>query len=334
MNQHAVIAVDAFTDAQMARIVDVLCGWATWERIPEEPPAELFVEKLARADVVVGWPEAQWLVKPSVKLLLLPSAGFDAYLGFGLGTKPGFRLCNGRGVYGIGVAEHAIALMMCLCRNLQLHVRDQTRRAFVRQPAYGEITSTTACVIGVGNIGAEIVRKCTGLGMKVIGVDRSGTAVRPLLTHLYAPDNLREAVRGADHVFCAAPGGSATRHLIDRDVFDAMPRGAYFYNVSRGSLVDERALVESLCRGHLAGAGLDVFEHEPLAQDSLLWAMENVVITPHCAGFAARWHDRLCDLVIDHLACYNSGKPLRNEVRLDTVSGTSRDASQVLEAQT
>ena len=134
----------------------------------------------------------------------------------------------------------------------------------------------------------------------------------PTVSEVFGPEDLGTAVAGADHVVAALPGGAATRGLISREVISAMKPGAYFCNVGRGASVDEAALIERLQDGSLAGAGLDVFATEPLPDDSPLWSMENVIVTPHMAGYTWDCADELCEVFSANLARYGADEPLRN----------------------
>lgn len=152
--------------------------------------------------------------------------------------------------------------------------------------------------------------------MRVLGVRKRAGQAHAVAERVYAAHELTEAVAAADHVAGMLPGGPDTLHLFNPDVFAAMKQGACFYSASRGSVTDEAALIEALQRGHLGGAGLDVVEREPLSPESPLWAMQNVILTPHCAGLSAKLNDRLCDLFIENLRRLKAGEPLLNVVNL------------------
>jgi len=319
MEPHILIAIDFLQDQHLQAIADAVNGWATWERIAEGTPAAVYQEKVAQSEIVVGWPEPQWLLTSSVRLFQCGSAGPDKYLGKGLDKKPNFTLCSARGVMSVAVAEHAITLMFALARQIPRHLRDREIGHFQRLPvtAYRELTGSTVCVVGLGGIGTEVARRCVGLGMQVIGVRQDVRTQHELVRQSFALNRLKQAVARADHVVVVVPGGRTTAHLINDDVLGAMKPGAWLYNLSRGSVVDERALIERLRSGHLAGAGLDVFAHEPLPADSPLWSMDNVLITPHCAGLSANISDRMCRLIVTNLINYRDGRPLLNVVPLD-----------------
>lgn len=317
MTPHVLVAVDAFAEPHLREIADAIMGWAAWKRVAEDALEPVYREALSHAEVVVGWPRAEWLLPSPTRFLQLGSAGYDAYLMHGLGRKTGFTLCTARGTMSVPVAEHCIALMLALGRRLPQHARDMAVARWQRQPTYNEVTGATVCVVGLGDIGTEVGRRCAGLGMRVVGVRRDANRPDDVAERVYPASALREAVATAEHVVLTLPGGPETAGLIDAGVLNAMKPGAYLYNVSRGSVVDEAALIALLRSGHLAGAGLDVFAEEPLPADNPLWGMDNVLITPHAGGQSVRFADRLCQRFVANLALYRAGEPLVNAVPLD-----------------
>lgn len=317
MKPHVLVAIDALEEEHVQAIRHTLESWATCERIGQEESVAVYGEKLLAADIVLGWPEPEFLLNSRVQLLLLPSAGFEDYLQKGLERKPNFALCNARGVYSIGIAEHCIALMLAFCRRLPLHVNDMKTKTWRRESdTYGELAQSSACVVGLGDVGTAIAQRCAALGMEVVGVRKNPSETSGTMMKVYPADALREAVAEADHVISSLPGGRATFHLFNRDLFQSMKKGAFFYNFARGSVVNQDDLIEALQSRHLRGAGLDVFDEEPLPSNSALWDLDNVIVTPHVGGFAARYVDRLCDLLIKNLALYRAGQPLLNRIDL------------------
>lgn len=312
------LAVDAFS-AEDERVIGAALGTGgTLGRVAQGCPDPEYAAALAEADVVVGWPKPELLLSSPVRLHQLPSVGYDAYLGKGLETKPGFALCNGRGTMSVAVAEHCLALMFALTRNVAAHARDATARRWERRAehSYTELFDSAVCVFGLGSIGTEIARRCAALGMRVSGVRRSSAQGHEIASPVYALAEARRAVRGADHVVLALPLGEGTAGLVDAALLDAMKPGVRVYNAGRGGLLDEAALVERLRSGHVAGAGLDVFAEEPLPRSSPLWDLENVVITPHAAGQSGATAHRLAELTSDNLLRLRNGKPLCNIVPL------------------
>lgn len=271
---------------------------------------------MASADIMAGWPDPGLLAAGSLGLLLLPSAGYEEYLTPELAAKQGLVVCNAGGAYSEGVAEHCVAMMLALVRRLPEYITAMPRRSWDHQHLHDRLSGSTVCVIGLGTLGSAIARRCAALGMRVVGVRRHPDRTCPNVSEVFGPEALAAAVAGADHVVGALPGGAATRGLISREVLAAMKPGAYFCNVGRGPSVDEEALVERLAGGSLAGAGLDVFATEPLPDDSPLWSMENVIVTPHMAGYTWDYPDELCKVFAANLAAYVAGEPPPNVIDL------------------
>ncbi len=310
------IAVDAFGDDHVRALCDAAGDGAVCDRLGQDASADEYRRAMAGAEVMVGWPEPGLLAASPLRLLLLPSAGYEEYLIPELATKDPLVVCNAGGAYSEGVAEHCVAMMLALVRRLPEYLAAMPQRSWAHLHRHRRLSGSTVCVIGLGTLGSAIARRCAALGMRVVGVRRHPERLSPNVSEVFGPEALAAAVAGADHVVGALPGGAATRGLISREVLAAMKPGAYFYNVGRGPSVDEDALVERLAGGSLAGAGLDVFATEPLPDDSPLWSMENVIVTPHMAGYTWDYPDELCKVFAANLAAYVAGEPPPNVIDL------------------
>ncbi|MFB6270172.1 MAG: NAD(P)-dependent oxidoreductase [Halobacterium sp.] len=216
----------------------------------------------------------------------------DAY------EERGITLTNSTGIAGDLVAESALGLMLSLAKGFH-RFRDRQQDADWRRLPWDrpfELGAQSVCVVGLGAIGASVATRASVLGMDVWGVD-----VRPVsaldLGHVYDVNRIRDAVADARFVVLTTPLSESTRGLVDETVFEAMREDAYLVNVSRGEIVDQDALVAALQTDEIAGAALDVFETEPLPEDSPLWAMENVVVTPHAAAQSDNYGEKVADLV-------------------------------------
>jgi D-2-hydroxyacid dehydrogenase (NADP+) len=308
------IAVDHFSEGHIRRIEQVVADWAEVECIPQSASPAFYRERLSTKEIVIGWPSPGWLIGSNVQLLQIGSSGWDAYQHQGL-EESGIMLCTGRGVFTAGVAEHCIAMMLALVRRLPVHVHDKQDRVFRRAHPYGEALGSTACVVGFGDIGMEVAKRCKGLGMKVVAVVRDTERVYLHADAVHHIEFLKEAVAVADHVFLTATGGEENRNLFSSEILQCLRRDAYFYNVSRGTNVDEIALAELLASGRIAGAGIDVAAVEPLPPTSPLWSLgDNVLITGHSAGFSSGFPERFCELVTRNLTNFHNKHPLHNRV--------------------
>ena len=311
--QRILVAINFFNDEHMRRICATADGWAHVERIDHEVELSTYTDALKRCDIVVGWPPADGLVDANLRLVQLCSAGYDPYLGRGLEKKQDCVVCNARGVFSVPAAEQTLAMMFALTRRLNLHIRDQAQHLWKRAPDYRIVDGDTMCVIGLGSIGRAIAERCAGVGMNVVGVTRTGEeAAEPPLSRIVAFDKLAEVLPSAGHVALSVPANSQTIGLFDEAMFRRMKPGSCFYNVARGSLMVEADLINVLNDGHLWGAGLDVFDTEPLPADHPLWGFFNVVVTPHISGPSTP--REIGPIFNDNLRRYAANRPLRHLV--------------------
>ena len=286
-------------------------GWATVDFISEQPGN--WPELLRDAEIVFGWPPPDAVEQSNLRFIQLPSSGFEPYMTEALKSKPAFRLANARGVTADAVAEHCIGMMFALIRQLPMHVRQQEQHFWKRADHYELLTGKSIAIVGLGAIGSALASRCSALGMRVIGIQRRLEAPE-CISELYRLDDLCEGLRNAQHVALTIAAPPQEAPLFGTDAFHAMPPGSYFYNLSRASLVSEDALKFALHEGHLRGAGLDVFEREPLPTCSDLWDFENVLITPHVGGRFDKEIDNLAGLFVHNLRQYRDGGSLKNVV--------------------
>ena len=264
------------------------------------------------ADVIVGWPPAELLSrKVKVRLVQLPSAGYEDYLD---SRASEIVICNAAGVSSPAVAEHCLALMLALARRLPEHLADTRVRRWRRLEPYRELTGSTVCIVGLGDIGREVARRCKLFGMTVIAVTGSRRAVTGCVDRTHTLDELNVALSKADFVIVALPGGHATRGLVDANAIGSIKTGAYLVNIGRGTTLDQQALIESLRSERLSGAGIDVWDPEPPEESSPLWELHNVIVTSHSAGLSSKIQGRFATLVVDNLTRLERGSPLRNQV--------------------
>ncbi|WP_251329294.1 D-2-hydroxyacid dehydrogenase [Haloplanus pelagicus] len=227
----------------------------------------------------------------------------------------GVPLTNSTGIHGTTVGEMAVGYMVSLARMLHVY-RDHQNENHWFEPEYERpftVENERLCVVGLGTLGQGIAARADALGMEVVGVRRADESV-PGVSELYQPDDLHEAIADARFVAIAVPHTPETEDLFSTPEFDGMRDDAYLINVARGPIVDEDALIGALDSGTIAGAGLDVFETEPLPEDNPLWDFEEVVISPHRGSATNRYHLDIADLVMEIFGQYQAGEPLRNRV--------------------
>jgi phosphoglycerate dehydrogenase-like enzyme len=233
-------------------------------------------------------------------------------------------MTNSRGNSADTIAEHVLAITLAVFRKLQLAVQSQAEQTWAQDATLAgqplrTIAGATVLVVGLGSIGLATARRMSALGARVIGIRRQAWLPKPeFVDRLAPPEALRSLLPAADVVVLAAPETSQTRHSIGARELAAMRRDAVLVNVSRGTLVDEGALIAALSAPAAArtigAAALDVFDREPLAPDSPLWRLPNVLITPHVAGFRPDHWDAVTRLFAENLRRFESGQPLANVV--------------------
>ncbi len=269
-------------------------------------------EELPRAQIIVGWPAKADLDRATgLRWLQLPSAGADGYAGKMPG---GVILTNARGVFGVPIAEHVLAMMFALAIRLPEMVRSQEQKRWHRPENRRELLGATCMIIGLGDIGSEVAKRARAMGMHVIGVKRTVSAMPSYVDELATLGALDSLLPRADHVVLALPGTVHTRYIISAERIGLMMPGACVYNVGRGSAIDQQAMIEALLAGRLGGAGLDVFDPEPLPADSPLWAMPNVIVTPHVSGHSPYHARRFGELMERNFRHLIAGEALVNQV--------------------
>lgn len=212
---------------------------------------------------------------------------------------------SARGAHTPAVAEHALALTLALLRGIGPAVRGAPERRW-RGVSSTEIAGLTIAVLGIGSIGEEYARKVVALGARVVGVKQNLESYAGCADIVTGPDRLDHVLSQADVAVSFLPGSPSTRGLMGRGQFAAL--GGWFVNVGRGDTVDQDALVEALLSGGLEGAALDVTDPEPLSDDSPLWDMEGVIITPHMAWMTPHLTPRLVDVIHRNLDARRDGR--------------------------
>jgi len=316
MKDRILIAVDDLDRHALQKIKAAVSGWATVESIAQQTGEIEYRAALRGCTACIGWPDAAWLPESGVRLLQTGSSGWESYRDRGLERIEGFSLCTAKGIYTIGVAEHAIAMMFSLVRRIPVHVHDKDRKQFRRHLPYApEIAGSVACVIGLGDIGTAVARLCRGLDMSVIAVTRRPVATNRNIDRVFPLSAIAEALGLADHIFLCLPGTPENAVLIGRPQLECCKKSAFLYNISRGSVLDETSLHALIRDGALAGAGLDVTTVEPLPLDSPLWQLgDHVLITGHSAGLSQGHASRFLQLVIRNLKNFHEQRPLINKV--------------------
>jgi phosphoglycerate dehydrogenase-like enzyme len=229
---------------------------------------------------------------------------------------------NTRGAHAATIAEHFFGMLLGLTRQLPALYLAQHQKTWVKWSDWSNQVGTlpisiqglTLGIVGLGNIGRAIAVRAAAFQMEVIAVDKFATPRPDYVAALWHIEALPELLQNSDIVVVTVPGTPETNHLIGYEQLSLMKPTAYFSMVSRGGIVDEAALATMLKAGRLAGAALDVFEHEPLADTSPLWDAPNLILTPHVAGKSAVTTAAATDIFVQNIGNYIAGTPLTNIV--------------------
>lgn len=261
---------------------------------------------------------------PALRWLQLRSAGVD-HLAADPPWRKGIATTNARGVFSVPIAEYVTGMLLRVRQPAEWG-RDQAAHHWPDDvPLISILRGTTAVVVGYGSIGREIARQLTALGVRIVAVkarpeQRHDDAYRvpgtgdpdgTIPERIVGLEGLAEAAREADTLIVTVPLTASSRGLVGAHVLAALPPTAWVVNTSRGALIDEPALLDSLRGGRIAGAVLDVFADEPLPADSPWWDTPNVIVTPHASGVTLRYFDAL---VLENVRRYLAGEPLLNRV--------------------
>ncbi len=226
-----------------------------------------------------------------------------------------FVLTNASGVHAVPISEHIMAFLLSFARGFKRAQRAQDDRNWQPSEALFELAGKTMLLAGVGAIGARTAELARAFGMRVVGVRRDPAAsVVAGVEAMYGPGDLTGLLPQADVVVLTVPLTQETQAMIGERELRAMKESAYIINIGRGGTIDEKALVKALQEGWIAGAGLDVFETEPLPETSPFWTMDNVLITAHYSGSTPHYNERALEIFVDNLERYRTRQPLRNVV--------------------
>jgi phosphoglycerate dehydrogenase-like enzyme len=302
---------------------------ASLQPIAGDIPVKLYISKageaapeyLKNAEVVLGSCSGALLEQlPELIWFQNFSSGSEACTATGGIKDADFILTNAQRLSSPAIAEHAIAMMMSLGRDLPLYQRNQLESKWQRSPsgaANREISGQTMLVLGLGGIGNEVAKRAHGLGMRVIATRNSSRTGPDYVAQVGLASEMNELAKQADVVVNALPFTASTENIVDEAFFTAMKKGSVYISVGRGKTTDQEALMRALNSKHLAAAGLDVTDPEPLPKDHPLWTTENVIITPHSAGASMAGIQRGFILYQENLRRYLQGEKLLNVVNIE-----------------
>ncbi len=268
---------------------------------------------VAEAEVILcGYPpKIDWSGAVNLKLLHFMGAGIDS-LWPAQGLPESVVIANCRGMHAMEMRDHTLGMILAFERQ-HLRLMEAQRRKHWETFEIGTVAGKTVGLIGVGEVGRPIAAACKALGMRVLGVV---THSRPIahVDEVYGAEELHHVLRHSDYCVVTVPLTKRTRLMLDIRALACLRPHAVLIGISRGGIVDERALAAALKVGRLRGAALDVFEEEPLPKDSVLWDTPNLVITPHVAGYMPGYVERAVGIFLKNIARYERGEGVATEV--------------------
>ena len=282
-----IINEDTFTELQVPFDADVLCCYNPFERVD--------INKFTK-----------------LKLILLSSIGIDFIPKDDI-IKNSIILTNNRGGYSIPMGEWIVMNLLMLSKKSTTFWDNKKQKKWKLDTKLTELYGKTVTFLGTGTISTEAAKRLQGFGMNVVGVNTKGT-ISQYFDKAYSLDEVKTAISMADYLVMVLPFTEKTHHFLDQEKLGWMKDSARLINVSRGNVIDERAMTKALKDKAIAGAALDVFEEEPLSVDSELWDMDNVYISPHNSWISERRDARRFDLIYENLKAYIEDKPLKNVV--------------------
>lgn len=291
--------------------LEVIAAYSTEDALEALPDADLFVVN------PTSWDDAFVDALDSVEWIQATSAGYSAFPLSEFEERE-IAFTNAGGNYGPPVGDHAMALLLGLAREIHTSTLCQRRGEWNRELGTDllDLEGMTLTVAGLGDIGDAIARRAQAFDMHVQGTKRDPATYEGVLPGeaVYPSDSLSELLPETDALALAVPLTEETHQLIDADALSALPDNALLVNVARGPVVDEAALIDALANDDLAGAGLDVFEEEPLPEDSPLWDRDDVIVTPHVGGRSQSFIPRFVDLFLSNYDRLEAGESLQNRI--------------------
>ncbi|MDR7002641.1 D-2-hydroxyacid dehydrogenase [Neobacillus niacini] len=307
MQKRKMVITHKLTQPQVDQIHELIPDWD----LIVGKEKEIWQDHLHDAEIIAGWKKGleEYCLAPHSKLKWLQtwSAGVNSLPLEKLESRH-VLLTSANGVHAYPISETIFALMLGLTRKIHSYVRNQQSKTWHHAHMGLELHEKTVGILGVGAIGKETGKIAKTFGMHVIGIRHSGKP-EEFVDEMYTTNELHTLLPKCDYVVITLPLTKETNQLIGKEQFDQMKSSAFFINIGRGEIVVEKDLVQALKDGKIAGAGLDVFEKEPLSEDSPLWEMENVIITPHTSGSTEHYNQRVIEnILIPNLKSYLSGQ--------------------------
>ena len=270
--------------------------------------------QVAEAEAYYGRPSPTVLAAAKqLRWIQATSAGLDNYFYPELREHPA-TITSMRGIYSDVIADHVFAYILSFARGMHHYVRRQVEGVWQRGAPVIHLAGTTLGVVGLGGIGLEVAKRAHAFDIRILAVDPAPKARPDYVEAIRDPEELHAVLEQADFVVICTPHTGETEYMIDGAALEAMRTTAILINIGRGKVVDLKALTQALVENKIGGAGLDVFEVEPLPEGHPLWGMDNVMITPHLAGVSPEIEGRRMALIVENARRFCNGEPFLNVV--------------------
>ncbi len=326
-----VVAMD-FSDEIMAQLRDISPRLHVERHFPDVPDAVWAETEVLYTVRNFPRPEAV----PRLRWIQAHFAGIGSASSQPIFQAEDVEITSGSGVHSVQMSEYTLAMMLAFHYKLPRMFADKNKAVWPEKQYQiyrpHSLRGLTLGIVGYGTIGRELARMVNALGMTVLATKRdlkhteevdeyriegTGDPTGEIPERIYPPEAVATMARDCDFLVVIAPLTDETRHMINEDVFEAMPEHAILVNIARGAVVDEAALINALAAEKIGGAALDVFEEEPLPKGSPLWNLDNVIISPHVSGNTVNYHQKAADVFKANLQRYLENKPLLNRYKRD-----------------
>ena len=273
-----------------------------------------------QAEILITWglyhPNEYCSRCKSLKWIQVLSAGVEGVTSLDAVKNGDITVTKMAGMHGIPMSESVVCFILAFLIRLPKLMAQQKKHLWKRPdaPSPDECRGKTCAIIGMGDIGSEVAKRCKFLGMRVIGCRRHPREMENV-DEMFSLQQLKEVLSQADFVVSLVPSSPEAAKMFGKEQFGWMKEAAVFINVGRGMVVDHEALAGALAEGGIAGAALDALDPEPLPGDSPLWDMENVIITPHCSAVTPFYFDRAMEIIGENLDRYLAGEELKHVIR-------------------